>query len=547
MRRLLLLFLGLIVLGGAVFGGYQWYADQQQAPPQYLTVQVERGRIAATVGATGTLNAVVSVQVGSQVSGRIAQLFADYNSPVTAGQIIAQLDPATFEARVGQARANLANAQAAIQVAQANVENAQAAINMARSNAASAQAAVEKARVAVVDARRTLERQKAMQQRDLIAQRDLDAAQTALDSTAAELRATQARYEAAQGQGEAAEAQKRLAQAQVAAARAQVAQTEAALQAAALDLANTTIRSPVNGIVIARNVDVGQTVAASLQAPILFLIAQDLTQMQIDTNVSEADIGQVRQSQAVTFTVDAYPERTFTGTVTQVRNAPITVQNVVTYNAVVAVDNTDLRLKPGMTANVTFIIAERQGVLKVPNTALRFQPEGAASSATSTEPRGDWTAALQQRLTQALSLTPEQQEQVRGILAKARQQGQQSNQQDLSEEERRQRRQAARVNTRAQIRQILTEEQRGRYDELVKSVDQRREGGGTSGRTGRLWIVGENDLPQAVPVQLGIADDTMTEILAGEIQEGQAVIAGLQTASKRPGSVTTPGFGPRRL
>ena len=380
-----------LVLGGGAAGGYLYYEGQQQ-PPRYLMAAVERGAITTTVNATGVVNAVTTVQVGSQVSGTIQKLFADFNSPVKEGDIIAQIDPALLSTKVAQARANVASAMAAVQVAQATTINAKAAVETAQANAESARANIEKSKVALADARRILERNKEMTRKSLIAQNDLDTAQATYDGAVAQLKASEAQLEAATGQLKSASAQQRLAAAQELAAAAQVDQTKAALQAAELDLEHTTIRAPVNGIVVSRSVDVGQTVAASLQAPILFLIAQDLTQMQVDTNVSEADIGRVRVGQRVTFTVDAYQNITFTGEVTQVRNAPITVQNVVTYDAVVQVANPDLRLKPGMTANVSFLVAERQDVIKVPTAALRFQPEGVGQD-TSTQ--SDQTPAPQ--------------------------------------------------------------------------------------------------------------------------------------------------------
>src|SRR5262249_23886183 len=282
--------------------------------------------------------------------------------------------------------------------------------------------------------------------------------------------ASEAQQEAAAGQVKSALAETRVAVAEEVAAAAQVDQAKAALQAAELDLEHTTIRAPVNGIVVSRSVDVGQTVAASLQAPTLFLIAQDLTQMQVDTNVSEADIGRVQVGQTATFTVDAYQNTTFTGKVTQVRNAPITVQNVVTYDAVVQVANPDLKLKPGMTANISFLIADRQDVVKVPTSALRFQPDGAAHETSSRDrqaPQGGGGAnrsrEMQQQLTKELSLTPEQQTRLSEVFQKLGQQFR-----ALRKEESEERRQAIRrdiqAQTRAQIRELLTPEQRQKYE-----------------------------------------------------------------------------------
>lgn len=283
----------------------------------YLTEPVQRGDITQVVTATGSLSAVVTVQVGSQVSGSIEKLYVDFNSKVKAGQVVAQLNQDRFKAAVDQAKANLLAAQSNVAKAKVNAE----------------------------DAKRTLERSIELKKRELISQSDLDASQTAYDGAVAQLEVN----------------------------KAQVAQAQAALNLALVDLANTVIRSPVEGIVVSRNVDVGQTVAASLQAPTLFLIANDLSKMQVDSNVSEADVGNVWVGQEVTFTVDAYPSRRFHGQVLQVRNAPIMVQNVVTYDAVVGVDNHELLLKPGMTANLDFLVSRKNGVLKVTNAAIRFR------------------------------------------------------------------------------------------------------------------------------------------------------------------------------
>jgi len=549
MRRKLLLTVILLLLGASATAGYLYY-NGRQTPLNYLTARVERGRIATTVNATGTLNAVITVQVGSQVSGTIQKLLVDYNSPVTEDQIIAQIDPGSFEARVSQARANVASAGAAVQVARANVDNSKAAIETAQANIGSAKANVERAKVGLTDARRTLERNKQLISQALIAQSDLDVAQTASDSAVSQLKQAESQQEAAVGQLKSATAQARLAEAQYAAALAQVEQTKAALQAAELDLEHTTIRAPVNGIVVSRNVDVGQTVAASLQAPTLFLIAQDLTQMQVDTNVSEADIGRISIGQTATFTVDAYPNAPFTGKVVQVRNAPIIVQNVVTYDAVVQVANPEMRLKPGMTANVSFLIAERPGALKVPNAALRFQPEGASQETGTQDGRGtgsgDRTQATQQRLTQALSLSSEQQARLAEILQNTRQQMMRLREQEPSEEGGRGRAREVQAQTRAQIRNILTDTQRQQYEDLLKNSERQRDTGSVQGRPGRVWMRNADGTPEPITLTVGISDDSSTEVLSGDLREGQEVITGiLASSSKRPGSAP-PGFGQQR-
>src|ERR1041384_626058 len=312
-----------ILIGVAVvvaLAGWWWkrHADDDV---KYQTVNVGRGDLTQLVTATGQLNPVTNVQVGSQISGTIAKLFADFNSSVKAGQVVAQIDPATYQANVHQAKGNLANAQAALELARVNAS-----------------------------------RSKELVDSKLIPQSDYDQATASLHQ-----------------------------------AEAMVKIKEAALEKSSVDLARCTIYSPVDGIVISRSVDVGQTVAASLSAPTLFVIANDLGKMQIDANVAEADVGTVEEDQNVDFTVDAFPNRTFHGQVIQVRNAPISVQNVVTYDTVIGVSNPDLKLKPGMTANVSIVVAQRDDVVRIPNSALRSgppdPPTNPASRAAAAGPR----------------------------------------------------------------------------------------------------------------------------------------------------------------
>ncbi len=294
----------LVLLGSAISASV-WYLKQPAAePPDYRTGAVSKGDLTQAVTATGQLNPVVNVQVGSQISGIISKLYVDYNSIVKSNQVVAELDPATYRAAVNQSKGNVANTQAALELAQINARRAEE-----------------------------------LRKNDLIAQSDYDNTIGLLHQ-----------------------------------AEAQVMINKAALERAQVDLDRCTIFAPIDGIVISRSVDVGQTVAASLSAPVLFVIANDLTRMQIDANVSEADVGGVEVSQTVNFTVDAFPGRTFTGKVIQIRNSPITVQNVVTYDTVVEVANKDMKLKPGMTANVSIVIAQKQNALRIPNAATRFKP-----------------------------------------------------------------------------------------------------------------------------------------------------------------------------
>ena len=286
--------------------------------PEVSTVNLARGDVVDTVGATGALEAVTTVQVGSQVSGIIEALYADFNSIVRAGDVIARLEPSLFESQVEQARANLARSEADVQ----------------------------RLRVALEDAQTQLRRSEELAARDLISESELEASQVAVRSAEAQLRS----------------------------AEAGVIQSRASLSQSEVNLGHTVITAPIDGIVIARQVDVGQTVAASMSAPELFIIAADLTKMQVIANIDESDVGRIRPGQPVTFTVDAYAAEEFDGTVSQIRLEPVVLQNVVTYATVIDVPNNDLRLKPGMTATVTLEISRRENVLRVPNSALRFRP-----------------------------------------------------------------------------------------------------------------------------------------------------------------------------
>jgi len=307
-------FIGLLLLGGAVGGGIYYYKNKGETMPEFQTAKVGRGEIVQAVTATGQLSPVLNVQVGSQISGNIQKLFADFNSQVKSNQVLAQLDPATYQANVNSAEAELANAQASLELAQINARRAEALLKD-----------------------------------NLIPQSEYDQAVATLHQ-----------------------------------AEAQIKIRTSAVQRAKVDLGRCTIYSPVDGTVILRSVDVGQTVAASMSAPILFQVASDLTKMQIDANVAEADVGGVEVGQEVEFTVDAFPDRTFRGKVTQVRNSPLTVQNVVTYVTVIEVNNADLKLKPGMTANVSIIVQRREDVLRIPNGALRFRPPESATLPSNT-------------------------------------------------------------------------------------------------------------------------------------------------------------------
>ena len=407
MKKVLIPVAILVLVGAGVF----FSARSRDNGPKFKTMTVARGDLRSTVTATGTLNAVTTVLVGTQVSGMIKKLHADFNSPVKKGQIVAEIDPATFEAQVDNAKANLAQARAT----------------------------VEKDRVTLGDATRIRDRNRKLFPKGYVAEADFTATETTHDAD----------------------------EAQLAADTNQVKQMEAALRLAETNLNYTKIVCPVDGVVVSRNVDVGQTVAASFTTPTLFTIAQDLTKMQIDTNVDEADIGRVQVGQEVEFTVDAYPDRIFLGRVKQIRIAPIIVQNVVTYDVVITVDNTDMKLMPGMTANASIVVASKGGILKVPNAALRFRP---------TEKDG--------------------------------------------------------VNLQAASAEKVAGRPTGAS---VRGKGAAPPGGATGGRPSGtrsygVWVM-QNGKPQRIPVTIGISDGTYSEVLSGDLREGQAVIV---ESSSRP-------------
>ena len=367
--------LAVVVLGG----GTAWFLEHRASPVQYQIAKVERGAIESAISATGNCNAVVTVQVGSQVSGNIKALYADFNTRVTKGQLVARIDPELFQARVSQAQASLGSARAQVANAQAQARKSESDVASAKANVENLKANIAKAKVAVLDAKSKLERRLVMYKDHLLSAEDRDTAQATLDAAVAAEDAARAMYSAGEEAVQAAQAQVEVSKTLLASAQAQVQQALASLSQAQVDLGHTELTAPVDGTVVARHMDVGQTVAASFQAPTIFEIAQDLTKMLVDTSVDEADIGRVRVGQTAWFGVDAYPNKEFNGTVTQIRKAAINVQNVVTYDVVVAVPNPDLKLFPGMTANVKILTDKRENALRVPNSALRVKLDQPAS------------------------------------------------------------------------------------------------------------------------------------------------------------------------
>ena len=530
-KKIFIWVLLLLLIAGAGLGYFYFYKDRDLAV-KYRTAKVERGNISSFVTANGTVNPVITVLVGSQVSGTIQKLFADYNSRVKQGALIAQIDPALFQAQVSQAKAKVENAKAAFLTGQADIATA-------RSNVEASKANVIKAKVSVEDAKRNLGRALELFSRNLISASDRDSAQTAYDSAVAQL-------EAAQAQEKASQAQLDSALAKLEAARAQIKQAEAELELAQVNLDHTRITAPVNGIVISRNVDVGQTVAASLQAPTLFTIAQDLTEMQVDTNVSEADIGKVAIGQETTFTVDAFPNLTFRGKVTDIRNAPMTIQNVVTYDVVIQVKNPDFKLKPGMTANASILVAYKENTLRIPNAALRFRPDfarreaatsqkdSAPATATTSSPSALSAEQVLERLKGELKLTTEQQAGISRILKDGQNEIQVARKAGGPEEAKAKAKEL-RASNRIKIRALLTEDQKKKYDQMEQRPDTSQ---GPS-PVYKVWTPVPEGKPVPVEITTGISDGSFAEVISGALQEGQEVITEALGGNNKPGATQT--------
>jgi HlyD family secretion protein len=495
-------------------GGYAWLQSRGGAGEQKLRlVKVERGALQAVVAASGTLNAVTTVQVGSQISGQVKEINADFNTAVKKDQVIARIDPQTFELRVNQARADL--------------DAAHSAVAVARSGLAAQQAEVGRVKVTLADAQRDYERKRALVEKNFISGAELDKARTLLDGTREQLKAV--------------EAQIHVSEAQVLSARATVKQRESLLKQSQVDLERTIIRAPVDGTVILRNVDAGQTVAASLQAPVLFTIAQDLRDMQVEAAIDEADVGRLRVGQQATFTVDAFPRRSFNGEIRQIRKSPVNVQNVISYTVVISASNPDLSLLPGMTANVRVVVEKRDAVLKVANAALRFRPAGApdskpAATAPARQAGGDAAKQFRQRVYAELKPDDSQKakldqvfDDVRLKIAELRELPQEADRRKAGER--------LRAESRARVMEILTEAQKPVYERLLAEMGGARAG---TWAAGRVWVPGPDGQPRPVDVRTGLSDGTSTEILEGPLKEGDEVILGAGEPAKKAGGPTGP-------
>lgn len=488
-----------LALVAAAAGGWAWYGMRNSgAEAKYRIGKVERGPLQAVVVASGTLNAVTTVQVGSQISGQVMEIFADFNTQVKKDQIIARIDPQSFELRVNQTRAD--------------VDAAKSAVAVAGSTLVAQKAELSRVRVNLADAERDLNRKKMLVEKNYISPAELDKARTLHDAT--------------REQQKAVEAQVQVNESQVESARAAVKQREALLKQAQVDLERTIIRAPVDGTVILKNVDAGQTVAASLQAPVLFTIARDLRDMQVEAAIDEADVGRLQVGQLASFTVDAFPRRNFTGETKQIRKSPVNVQNVISYTVVISASNPDQSLLPGMTANVRIVVDSRDNVLKLANAALRFRPAGAGETRPAAEAQavqqagGQAAQQFRQRLLDELKPDASQKAKLDQIFDDARQK--MAPVRDMPKEaDRRKRVESIRAESRARIAEILTAEQKPVFERLLAEM-----GGRGAPAAGRVWVPGEDGQPKPVDVRIGLNDGTSTEIADGPLKEGAEVILG---------------------
>lgn len=608
-RRGALLLVGVGVLAALGTAGYVFSTNHTPAT-RFRTAVVDRGTIVATVSATGALAAVTTVQVGSQVSGQIREVLVDFNSQVRKGQLIARIDPDVFQAKLNAATADLESAEAQVLNQRANVEKVRADVENTRAAASTSEANVERMRADVENARAViataqanvardtattnnarveLERRVDLIRRELISKSERDQAQTTFDTAQAQLEATRAQERAghaalrsSQAQQAAAESQARAAKAQIASAQAMFQVAEAQLKAAdatvrqkrasveqtRLDVVHTEIRAPVDGVVVSRAIDSGQTVAASLQAPTLFTIAQDLTRMQVEAAVDEADVGRLREGMSAVFTVDAFPGRSFRGEISQIRKAAQVVQNVVSYTTVITVPNPDRSLLPGMTANVRVQVDRREDALRVSNAALRFRPPAESGAEPSAAPRAGARAAgedpasrgqagkasvpagggsggglreMRATLVRDLALTAEQQTKLDAILEEARQAFTAARAQAGDDKAGGPQRRSGRAEVREKIRAILTPEQQKRFDAPLPAP----EGGPAAPAVtaARVYVPGADGKPQPVSIMVGLSDGTYSEVVSGEIKAGQDVFVG--TPSGGAGRAGAPSGGPR--
>lgn len=513
----------------------------------YRTVGADRGTIVAQVSTAGAVSPITTVIVGSQLSGQVIEILADYNSDVKVGQVLARLNADQIRARLDAARADLQQSRAARRVLDAQMDKSRADRDRAAAVAADMRAQLEKSKTQLADAERTLARQAELGARGIVSTAALQNARTQRDMLSAQRDSALAQIQSSEAQIAALKADASMIEAQMASAEATILQRSAMVRQIEVDLANTDIRSPVDGVVVQRNVELGQPVAASLQAPTLFLVAQDLRRVQIQANVDEADVGRVKEGMEASFTVNAYPGRTFSGVVKQVRLGSQTVQNVVIYTTVIEVDNAGLDLRPGMTANLKIVTERRQNVVRVPNAALRWRPPvpvADTSPAPAAQPsrplrseddspagpfeggrpgggdgggRGNFQPGVfAERIKAALDLSDAQKQALDVVVSEMPPPGNG--------------RGRGRGLLVEKINGILTDEQKVKFEALLQAGPRSGAGRRGEGRreavvTGRVYRIGDGGLPQPVSVRLGASDGAYTEILGG-LAAGTPVITG---------------------
>ncbi len=461
---------------------------ERSATVAFFAAPVERGPLRNTVNATGVVQTVVTVQVGSQVSGQVQDLYADYNSLVKRGQLLAKLDARNLQAQ-------LENAEATVAAAQAHVQSAEAETNTQAANLDSAKANLEAAKVARDNTAVLFDRSAGLSKEGVVSQNDYDNAKANADSARAKL-------EQAQAAVAQAEAQSRSSLAGLQQAKAQLQQSQADLNRARLNLEYCNIYSPVDGVVISRNIDVGQTIAASLQSPTLFTIANDLSQMQVNANVDEADIGNISDQADVRFNVDAFPNEFFRGRISEIRLNPQTVQNVVTYSVIISIENPELKLKPGMTANITITVDQRDNVVKIPNAALRYTPPGMQRERPVVTPAAFNGPASVRKTRDSRVL-----------------EGSAKSEPSPSQ---------------------LAPGQKWDPADKIRMVPPKR----TTQRPGLVYVLNAQQKPEARSVMLGITDGSLTELVSGDLMPGDSVIIGDNTQAANTAPATGPGFGP---
>ena len=520
--------LGLALLLSAAF----FVFDGDGTPAKkFQTAKIERGSITKSVSASGRLNPVVTVEVGSEISGQVSELLVDFNSEVKSGQVIARIDPERFEAEVLKSTAELSVAKAVIATKRAAVDQALANLANAKSILTALKADVERSGISRSDLKLDYDRKTKLLERGVVAVSQVDKSQAAWASSVAQEKASKAQVLAQQSAVAARDAQLSMARAEVKQARASVEQKKATLNIAKVELKNTYIRSPVDGVVIGKDIDIGQTVAASFQAPTLFTIARDLRKMQVETSIDEADIGQITSGQIASFTVDSFPSRTFIGTVNQVRKKSQEIQNVITYTVVIDTNNNDLRLLPGMTANVEIKVSDRKDILKIPGAALRFTPSGADNPEIVSPGKGGQSMgrsgggnrrakaqARLNRLAKQLNLTEQQKNQVRSLNRKIgqriramRSSGGGPGFREIIQKMRRQ--------NSDKIMEYLTPEQQKKYRAIIA------ESRANTISPGRVWVL-EGSKPKLINVMIGVGDGKFYELNQGELVEGREVLVG---------------------